>query len=211
MKTLHSTSLFSFWMVKSLEWKWNHEIPIRMNEWWDGRSLPFPSSLPSTFLPFLSCSELPFRHSRLWEGCQLTSSWLVGIMAGKDGPNMVNPMVDADAVIVIARKRTNSSTNVIRKASDTRIIGNADLNYAMKVDKKLSENKIVGYEEGHFCELQWKRNQSSTTHRTNSLVLLESPRRTLVFLTKANLRRTRTTFHLYTRMVLHQRKLPDDW
>jgi hypothetical protein len=68
-------------------------------------------------------------------------------MTGKDvTSNMVNPMVDSsDAVIIVTSKRTNSSTNVIRKASDTRIIGNADLNYALKVDKKLSENTITGY------------------------------------------------------------------
>ena len=68
-------------------------------------------------------------------------------MTGKDvTTNMVNPMVDSsDAVIIVTSKRTNSSTNVIRKASDTRIIGHADLNYALKVDKKLSENTIVGY------------------------------------------------------------------
>ena len=85
-------------------------------------------------------------------------------MAGKDVSNMVNPMVDSDAVIVIARKRTNSSTNVIRKASDTRIIGHADLNYALKVDKKLSENKISGYE----ISLIFGFGQNSVSHNHDS-------------------------------------------
>ena len=111
-----------------------------------GREEFFPSlrpfNLPS---PFRWTLKGQWDSLIISEAPQFFPLRVVEIMAGKDVANMVNPMVDSDAVIVITRKRTNSSTNVIRKASDTRIIGNADLNYALKVEKKLSENKIVGY------------------------------------------------------------------
>ena len=127
-------------------------------------------------------------------------------MAGKDVSNMVNPMVDSDAVIVIARKRTNSSTNVIRKASDTRIIGHADLNYALKVDKKLSENKISGYE----ISLIFGFGQNSVSHNHDSFRLIALPPKPSESLMKANLRKIKMTFHSNTPMVSLERKLPDD-
>ena len=58
--------------------------------------------------------------------------------------NMQNPMVDDGAVIVVARKNL-SSADIIRRSSDTRILNNQDLNLALKVEKRLSENKIIGY------------------------------------------------------------------
>lgn len=58
--------------------------------------------------------------------------------------NMQNPMVEEGTVIHVARKN-NSSADILRRASDTRILSNNDLNLALKVEKRLSENKIVGY------------------------------------------------------------------
>jgi hypothetical protein len=57
--------------------------------------------------------------------------------------NMQNPMVDEGAVIHVAKKQL-SSADILRRASDTRILSNNDLNLALKVEKRLSENKIVG-------------------------------------------------------------------
>jgi hypothetical protein len=57
--------------------------------------------------------------------------------------NMQNPMVEEGAVIHVAKKQL-SSADILRRASDTRILSNNDLNLALKVEKRLSENKIVG-------------------------------------------------------------------
>ena len=148
-----------------------NENEIRMNEWLMGREKFFPSlrpfNLPSPFPSLRWTLKGQWDSLIISEAPQFFPLRVVEIMAGKDVANMVNPMVDSDAVIVITRKRTNSSTNVIRKASDTRIIGNADLNYALKVEKKLSENKIVGYGFGSIWLFVWKWNRSSTIYSTD--------------------------------------------
>lgn len=53
-------------------------------------------------------------------------------------------MVEEGSVITVAKKNL-SSISVIRRSSDTRLLNNSDLNLALMVEKRLSENKIVGY------------------------------------------------------------------
>lgn len=58
---------------------------------------------------------------------------------------MQNPMVDEATATITVQRTKSSSNNIVRRVSDTRILGHSDLNLALKVEKRLSENKIIGY------------------------------------------------------------------
>ena len=63
-------------------------------------------------------------------------------------PHMQNPMNEGDdsAVITLTRKKS-SAADIVRRNSDTRILGQSDLNLAQRIEniRKKSDTKIIGY------------------------------------------------------------------
>ena len=61
-------------------------------------------------------------------------------------PHMLNPMNDGDdsAVITLTRKKS-SAADIVRRNSDTRILGQSDLNLAQRIEniRKKSDTKII--------------------------------------------------------------------
>ena len=67
---------------------------------------------------------------------------------------MSNPMnndggdveLAADAVVITVTRRKSSANDIIRRNSDTRILGQADLNLAQKIEniRKGSSTKLTG-------------------------------------------------------------------
>ena len=62
-------------------------------------------------------------------------------------PHMQNPMNEGDdsAVITLTRKKS-SAADIVRRNSDTRLLGQSDLNLAQRIEnlRKKSDTKIIG-------------------------------------------------------------------
>lgn len=123
--------------------------------------------------------------------------------------NMQNPMVEEGTVIHVARKN-NSSADILRRASDTRILSNNDLNLALKVEKRLSENKIVGYATFHLLpDTKGIKTCAVTNNLTHLFQLFTAMVQQWESLMRVNLKRTKMTFHSNTPMASRKLKPKD--
>ena len=116
---------------------------------------------------------------------------------------MQNPMVDeaiaSEATAITVQRTKSSSNNIVRRVSDTRILGHSDLNLALKVEKRLSENKIIGYvlllNAADLSEPPIVYSTQVMNLRVSLLVMAPNKsQQPWAFLTRANSRRMRTIF-----------------